>query len=66
MLRRKDIKGEPHVLVVMKVTERDELGRPSAVQLGYDDSRFSVVDGDEFITAWIRETAAKGHVLGSA
>lgn len=48
------INGEEYTLIVLKVVERDERGRPSKVQVGYDDTTFNVADGDEFLTAFVK------------
>lgn len=49
------LRGEVHRLIVLKVVERDEAGRPSKCEVGYDDTTFQLADGDEFITAWVPE-----------
>lgn len=51
--------------VVFKVLERDDLGRPSRVQVGYDDTVFHIENGDCFVTGFLDvsafEVAAKGQ-----
>ncbi len=45
-----------YTLVVLRVTEHDEHGRPSAAIIGYDDTTFNLADPNlsrEFITAFI-------------
>jgi hypothetical protein len=56
-----EINGVEHHLVVMKVTDHDAKGRPSAAVIGYDDTTFKLEGGEEFITAWVRveSTASK-------
>jgi hypothetical protein len=59
-------KGQPHKLVIMKVLTRDEFGRPSTVKVGYDDTKFDIGEGDEFVTGFIHEAATKPGHKGNA
>ena len=50
------INGKPHSLIVMRVLERDEQGRPSKCIVGYDDTSFRLDDPglpNEFMTAFV-------------
>lgn len=40
-------------LVVLKITGRDKLGRPSEATIGYDDTVFNLEGGEEFMTCFI-------------
>lgn len=53
------INGEQYQLVVLKVLARDDAGRPSQAQIGYDDTTFSVEDGAEFLTAFVKADTVK-------
>lgn len=57
------IRGETYELVVLKVLERDELGRPSKVLIGYDDTTFKVGGGEEFFTAYVYQSSVKPRTL---
>lgn len=55
---RRQIKGKDYVLVVLRVHAWDAQGRPSQVEVGYDDSKFDLRDdfvSREFMTAWVLE-----------
>lgn len=59
--------GDPYYgPVVFKVLERDELGRPCRLQLGFDDGVFSVEPGAEFFTGFIHAGAAEVKTKGNA
>jgi hypothetical protein len=49
------IKGKPHSLVVLRVLEWDEKGRPSKCVIGYDDTTFRIDDEtpNEFFTVLV-------------
>lgn len=50
------INGKPYTLVVMRVIEWDEKGRPSKCIVGHDDTTFDLRDDKvsrEFMTAFI-------------
>jgi hypothetical protein len=52
----REIRGKLHKLVVLRVLEWDELGRPSKVIVGYDDTTFDLRDDSvsrEFFTAFV-------------
>jgi hypothetical protein len=51
--RKRTIAGKEHALVVLKVTGRDRYGRPRECVIGYDDTKFDIQGGEEFITAWV-------------
>lgn len=53
------INGDKYALVVLKVLERDETGRPAKVLMGYDDTTFSVEEGAEFLTAFVKADLVK-------
>lgn len=61
-MKRRNIKGHDHVLVVLKTLERDAFGRPTKVEVGYDDSVFKLEGGEEFYTGYISEAAIQGAV----
>jgi hypothetical protein len=46
------INDEEHVLIVLKVLDYDSKGRPSKVEIGYDDTTHHLVGGERFITAF--------------
>lgn len=64
-MRKKTIQGKDCVLVVLKVEERDEFGRPRKVTVGFDDSTFKLEGGEEFYTAWISAEAAHIETKGN-
>ena len=45
--------GKPYRLVLFKVLSRDSQGRPSKCVVGYDDTEFTIAQGDEFITGFV-------------
>lgn len=50
------------MLVVLRVHAWDAQGRPSSVEVGYDDSTFDLRDdmvSREFMTAWVLEEMTK-------
>lgn len=56
------INGEQYLLVLLRIIDRDDMGRPNKVILGYDDSTFDLKDptvSNEFITAFIKEDLIK-------
>lgn len=53
------VNGERYSLVVLHVLERDAFGRPSKVEVGYDDTTFKLYDGIEFVTSFIPAHIAK-------
>lgn len=57
--RKIKISGEPHRLVVLRVLARDHLGRPSRVEVLYDDSTTQVEAGATFHTAYIHNSATE-------
>jgi hypothetical protein len=38
------VRGKPHAMVALRVQTRDARGRPSLVQVGYDDTVFDLDD----------------------
>ena len=56
MSREREIKGQVHTLVLLRVLEWDDQGRPSKCIVGYDDTEFRI-DNDqvsnEFMTAYV-------------
>lgn len=60
-MKTRNIQGKPHVLVVLKAVEWDAKGRPSKVEVGYDDTVFQLEGGENFFTAFVSETMLKGH-----
>lgn len=51
------INGDQYQLVVLRVHEWDALGRPSKVEVGYDDTTFDLRDdavSRHFITAFVK------------
>jgi hypothetical protein len=66
-LTRRNIRNHEYVgPVVFKVLDRDELGRPSKLQIGYDDSVFSLEQGAEFFTGWVHAESVEPRLKGSA
>lgn len=64
MRKKPLINGKPHSLVVLRVLEWDELGRPSKVIVGYDDTTFDLKDDKvsrEFWTCFVPEDMIKTH-----
>lgn len=54
------INGQSYSLILLRVLEWDEKGRPSKCVVGYDDTTFKIGDqsvSDEFITAFVLEAA---------
>lgn len=47
------IHGKEHRVIVLKITSRDELGRPKTADIGFDDTKFELKGGEEFVTAWV-------------
>ena len=61
------INGKPYRLVVLRVLEWDELGRPSKCIVGYDDTTFDLRDekvSREFMTAFVLEDMTKPQTRG--
>lgn len=58
--KKRTIRGEEHSLIVLKITGRDRLGRPSTATIGYDDTIFNLSEGDEFVTAFVPTKCVKG------
>lgn len=55
--KRRTIKGQGYVLVLLKTLEKDAFGRPTKVEVGYDDTTFNLQGREEFYTGFISETA---------
>jgi hypothetical protein len=54
------VKGKKYVLVVLKVTSSDPLGRPEAATFHFDEREtFDLKGGEEFITAFVPEDVAR-------
>lgn len=56
------INGKPHQLVVLRITARDDMGRPSECLIGYDDTTFRVDDpsvSNDFLTAFVQADSVK-------
>lgn len=68
MSRANDIKinGERHTPIVLKVRERDDFGRPTLCEVGYEDSSFSVEDGAEFLVVWAKRKTVAPRTKGNA
>lgn len=61
-MKTREIKGKDYVLVVLRITDWDDKGRPSAATIGWDDSTFDLRDpkvSREFMTAWVPAEMAK-------
>lgn len=52
--------------IVFLVLEKDNLGRPSLLQVGYDDTTFELQGGEEFITGALDPSAFEPEVKGNA
>jgi hypothetical protein len=52
-VKHRTIAGKEHQLVVLKVTSRDERGRPKTCDVGFDDTTFKLEQNDHFITCWV-------------
>jgi hypothetical protein len=51
---KRTIKGELYYgPVIFKILEMDELGRPSKVIIGYEDTVFHLKENDNFFTGYI-------------
>jgi hypothetical protein len=62
MSKRVKIAGKKYALVVLRVKEFDEKGRPSMVMVGYDDTVFRVDDekqSNDFYTCLVPEEMLK-------
>ncbi len=56
------INGKQHDLVVLRILEWDDAGRPSKASIGYDDSSFRLDDQklpNEFLTAFVVADSVK-------
>ena len=53
--------GERHDLVVLEVLDRDEKGRPKRCRIVYDDTAVPIVEGQEFVTAYVHHSATEGR-----
>lgn len=56
MAKKIHINGKPHSLVVLRITDWDEAGRPSKCVIGYDDTTFNVADpaqSNHFMTCFV-------------
>lgn len=53
------INGKQHSLIVLRVLEWDDSGRPSKCLIGYDDTVFKLDDGQPnvFLTAFVYDEA---------
>lgn len=60
-LKKREIRGKDHVLVVMKAVAWDAQGRPSKVEMGYDDTVFAIEGGEQFFTAYVPEDMLEKH-----
>lgn len=59
--KRRNIKGHDYVgPIIFKTVKEDEFGRPTLVEVGYDDSSFHVEKGTQFYTGYISATAIEG------
>jgi len=54
-MKTRNIKGKEYSLIVLRVLEWDDQGRPSKTIIGYDDTTFRLDDGtpNHFITAFV-------------
>lgn len=50
---RARINGEWHECIVLKITGRDDQGRPASADIVYPEQSVSVQDGTEFVTAFV-------------
>ena len=67
MARNRQIKGEMYNLVVLRVHEWDEQGRPSKCTIGYDDATFDIRDdavSREFMTCFVPEKMTTPRTRG--
>lgn len=53
--------GTRYVAAAFKVLERDVQGRPLKLEVIHEDRIVPVVDGDEFITGYLRGEEMKGR-----
>lgn len=64
LMKKRNIKGHDYLgPIVFKVKEKDAFGRPTVVEVGYDDSTFHVEKGTEFFTGYISVTAVDGAMF---
>ena len=61
-MKRRSIKGHDYVLVVFKTIEKDAFGRPTKVEVGYDDSVFKLEGGEQFYTGFMSATVLEGVI----
>jgi len=60
------INGEPHALVLLQVTARDERGRISQANILHDDAVVDLSDESqsrEFVTAFVRSDMLEGMTV---
>ena len=53
MSKPRTIRDQPHTLVLLKITGRDELGRPKQATILYDENVENLQGGEEYVTAWV-------------
>lgn len=56
------IRGQEHQLVLLRITAWDAHGRPSAAEIGHDDTTFDLSENqlnNHFITAYVRADQIK-------
>jgi hypothetical protein len=64
MMKKRNIKGHDHLgPIVFKVLEEDAFGRPTKVEVGYDDTTFNLKGGEKFFTGYISVTAVDGALF---
>lgn len=67
MARSRQIRGKQYSLVVLRVLEWDEQGRPSKCIVGYDDTSFDLRDdavSREFMTCYVLEEMTTPRTRG--
>lgn len=66
MSRGVKIGADRYDLVLLKVTSKDEFGRPLKCDIGYDDTTFQLEGGEEFITCFVPSKLVKPKTRGNA
>jgi hypothetical protein len=59
MRTRRTIQGKDHDLVLFRVDEKDEHGRPKRVTVLYDEQTVQIEQGMEFVTAFVPSDCVK-------
>lgn len=62
-LLKRTIRGHEYVgPVIFRVIKEDAFGRPTEVEIGWNDSVFNLKGGEKFFTGYISETALEGAI----